>query len=153
MGKTDKLVTIILWALLIVSAILLVSLMVNINAEVETDPVMLSWLNTNLIWAYILIIFGAGVAILSGLAHMFTDKKAAKAGITAILFMGIVALISYLLASPEIPQFAGVNKFIENGTLNEKVAKLVDTGLYATYILLGLAILSTASASVMRLFR
>jgi uncharacterized membrane-anchored protein len=153
MGKTGKIVTIILWALIIVSVILLVSLIVNVNEDVETDPAMLSWVNTNLIWAYILVAIGAGVAILSGLFHMFTDKKAAKNGIISIAFLGVVAVIAYIMASPEIPQFIGVDKFLADGTLNERVAKLTDTGLYATYILLGLAVLSVASSSVMRLFR
>lgn len=153
MGKIGKIVTIILWALLIVSAILIVSLVVNINEEVDTDPAMLSWVNSNLIWAYILVAIGAGVAVVSSLLHMFTDKKSAKNGIISILFLGAVALIAYLLASPEIPQFVGVDKFIADGTLNESVAKMVDTGLYATYILLALAILSIASSSVFRLFR
>ncbi|WP_297091924.1 hypothetical protein [uncultured Draconibacterium sp.] len=152
MGKSAKIVTIILWALIIVSTILLVSLFVNIS-EVDTDPVMGSWINSNLVWGYILVAIGAGVAVLSGLFHMFTDKKAAKAGIISLGFMGVVALLAYMLASPEIPQFVGVDKFIADGTLNESVAKLVDTGLYAVYILLGLAVLAVASSSVMRLFR
>ena len=153
MGKTGKIVTIVLWALLIVSAILLVSLMVNVNEEVDTDPAMLGWVNTNLVWAYILIAIGAGVAILAGLAHTATDKKAAKGGLISLAFMGTVAIVSYALASPEIPQFLGVEKFINDGTLTESVAKMVDTGLYATYILLGIAIVSIAGMSVMRLFK
>ena len=153
MGKTGKIVTVILWALLIVSAILLISLMVNVNEEVDTDPAMVSWVNTNLVWAYILVAVGAGVAVLAGLANMFTDKKAAKGGLISLVFMGGVVLISYLIASPEIPQFLGVEKFLNDGTLNESVAKLVDTGLYATYILLGIAILSIAGMSVVRLFK
>ena len=153
MSKTGKIVTIVLWALLIVSAILVISLMVNINEEVDTDPAMNSWVNTNLVWAYILLAFGAAVAIISSLLHMFTDKKAAKNGVISLLFMGIVFVIAYLLASPEIPQFIGVDKFIADGTLNETVSKMVDTGLYATYILIGLAILAVASSSVIRLFR
>jgi Ni/Fe-hydrogenase subunit HybB-like protein len=153
MDKIGKIVTIVLWALLIVSAILIVSLVVNINPEVDTDPAMLSWVNSNLIWAYILAAIGAGVAVISSLLHMFTDKKSAKNGIISIVFLGAVAVVAYLLASPEIPQFVGVDKFIADGTLNENVAKMVDTGLYATYILLALAILSIASSSVFRLFR
>ncbi len=153
MGKTGKIVTIVLWALLIVSAVLIVSLMVNINEEIDTDPAMNSWVNTNLIWAYILTAIGAGIAILAGLAHTATDKKAAKGGIISLAFMGVVVLISYLLASPKIPQFIGVEKFINDGSLTESVAKLVDTGLYATYILLALAILSIAVMSVVRLFK
>ncbi|WP_321346928.1 hypothetical protein [uncultured Draconibacterium sp.] len=152
MGKTAKIVTIILWALIIVSTILLVSLFVNIS-DVDTDPTMGRWINSNLVWSYILVAVGAGVAVLSGLFHMFTDKKAAKSGLISLGFMAVVILVAYFLASPEIPQFIGVDKFLADGTLNERVAKLTDTGLYATYILLGLAVLAVASSSVMRLFR
>jgi hypothetical protein len=152
MDKTGKIVTIILWALLIVSAVLIVSLMVNIS-ENDLDPTMGSWINTNIVWAYILVALGAGVAILAGLFHTVTDKKAARSGIIALVFMGAVVLVSYLIASPEIPQFLGVDKFINDGTLNESVAKMVDTGLYATYILLALAILSIALSPVVRLFK
>ena len=99
MNKTGKIVTILLWVLLIVSAVLIVSLMVNINEEVKTDPAMNGWVNTNLVWAYIL------------------------------------------------------NKFINDGTLTESIAKMVDAGLYATYILLAIAIVSIAVSPVIRMFR
>jgi NADH:ubiquinone oxidoreductase subunit 6 (subunit J) len=153
MDKAGKIVTIVLWVLLIVSAVLVVSLMVNIDEANETDPTMLSWVNTNLIWAYILAVFAAAVALLAGLLHTVTDKKAAKAGIISLVFLGGVVLISYLLASPEIPQFLGVDKFVNDGTLTASIAKMVDTGLYATYILLAIAILSIVFTSVARLFK
>lgn len=153
MGKIGKIVTIILWVLLLISLVLIVSLMVNINEDVKTDPAMLSWINTNLIWAYILIAFGAGVAIIAGLMQTVTDKKAAKGGLISLVFMGAVALVSYMMASSEIPQFIGVDKFINNGSLTEGIAKLVDTGLYATYILLGIAILAIVLTPVVRMFR
>jgi cation transport ATPase len=153
MEKTGKIVAIILWSLLVVSAILVVSLMVNIDEANKQDPTMLSWVNTNIIWSYILVAFGAGVAIIAGLIHTVSDKKAAKAGLVSLGFMGAVALVAYLLASPEIPQFIGVDKFINDNTLNATVAKWVDTGLYATYILLGISILSIVGTSVTRLFK
>lgn len=152
MEKTGKIVTIVLWSLLIVSAILMVSLMVNIS-DVESDPTMGSWISNNLIWAYILAVFGAGVAVVAGLFHTVTDKKAAKGGLISLGFMGTIAIVSYLLASPEIPQFIGVDKFVNDGTLNENIAKWIDTGLYATYILLGISILSIVVTSVTRLFK
>jgi 4-amino-4-deoxy-L-arabinose transferase-like glycosyltransferase len=127
--------------------------MVNIDEVNETDPTMLGWVNSNLIWAYILVAFAAAVAIIAGLLHTLTDKKAAKAGIISIVFLGAVVLISYLLASPEIPSFIGVDKFLNDGTLNAGIAKMVDTGLYATYILLAIAILSIVFSSVTRLFK
>ncbi|MCK5729627.1 MAG: hypothetical protein KAH68_01045 [Draconibacterium sp.] len=153
MDKIGKIVTVALWVLLLISSVLIVSLMVNINEDVKTDPAMLSWINTNLIWAYILIAFGAGVAIIAGLLQTVTDKKAAKGGIISLVFLGVVALVSYLMASSEIPQFIGVDKFINNGSLTEGIAKLVDTGLYATYLLLGIAILLIILTPVVRMFR
>jgi hypothetical protein len=152
MNKVGKIVTILLWVLLIISAVLIVSMMVNIS-ENEADPTMGSWINTNIVWTYILMAIGAGVAILASIFHMFTDIKAAKKGLLSLVFLGAVALVSYLLASDEIPQFIGVQKFINDGTLTAQVAKLVDAGLYATYILIGLAILSIAYSSVVNLFK
>ncbi|MBW6535627.1 MAG: hypothetical protein K0B11_11505 [Mariniphaga sp.] len=152
MEKVGKIVTIILWVLLIVSAVLIVSMMVNIS-ENDADPTMGSWINSNLVWSYVLLGIGAGIAILAGLFHMATDLNAAKKGLISLVFLVVVAVVSYLLASDTIPQFAGVQKFINDGTLTTQVAKLVDTGLYATYILLALAILSILFSSVNRLFK
>jgi len=152
MNKVGKIVTIVLWGLLIISAVLIVSMMVNIS-ENEADPTMGSWINTNLVWTYILMALAAGIAILASIFHMVADINAAKKGLISVVFLGAVALISYLLASDEIPQFIGVQKFINDGTLTEQVAKLVDTGLYATYILIGLAILSIAYSSVVNSFK
>lgn len=152
MEKVGKIVTILLWVLLIVSAVLIVSMMANIS-ENEADPTMGSWINSNLVWSYVLLAIGAGIAVLAGLFHMATDIKAAKKGLISLVFLAAVAVVSYLLASDAIPQFAGVQRFINDGTLTPQVAKMVDAGLYATYILVALAILSILFSSVTRLFK
>lgn len=152
MTKIGKFVTILLWVLVIVSAVLVISMMVNIS-ENEADPTMGSWITTNLVWAYILMAVGAGIAIIASLIHMFSDIKAAKKGLISLVFLGVIAGVSYLLASDEIPQFLGAQKLINEGVLNAQVAKLIDTGLYATYILLALAALSVAFSGVTRLFK
>lgn len=152
MEKVGKIVTILLWVLLIVSAVLIVSMMVNITDN-EADPTMGSWINSNLVWSYILLAIGAGIAVLAGLFHMATDIKAAKKGLISLVFLVAVAVVSYLLASDAIPQFAGVQKFINDGSLTPQVAKMVDAGLYATYILLAIAVLSILFSSVTRLFK
>ena len=151
MNKTGKIVTIILWVLIVISAILMISLIVNIS-ENDYDPTMNGWINTNLIWTYVLIVIGASVAILAGLFHMFTDKRAARRGLISVGFMGVVVLISYLLASPEMPQFIGIDNFIAKGLTGQTV-KWVDAGLYATYILFGLAVLAIAFSSVSKMFK
>jgi hypothetical protein len=152
MEKVGKIVAILSWILLLVSAVLIVSMMVNIS-ENEADPTMGSWINTNLVWSYVLLAIGAGIALLAGLFHMATDIKAAKKGLISLVFLVVVAVVAYLLASDAIPQFPGVQKFINDGTLTTQVAKMVDAGLYATYILLALAVLSIVFSSVTRLFK
>ena len=152
MDKAGKIVTIMLWVLLIISAVLIISMMVNIS-ENDADPTMGSWINTTLVWTYILLFIGAGIAILAGIYHMATDFQEAKKGLVSIVFLGVIAVISYLLASDQIPQFIGVQRFINEGVLTPQVARLVDAGLYATYILLGLAVLSIVLSPVTRLFK
>jgi uncharacterized membrane-anchored protein len=150
MEKIGKIITFILWALIIVSAVLVISLVANINDVNKQDPAMLSWINANLIWVYILGIIGAGIAVFFGLFHTFTNKQAAKSGLISLVFMGVVAVVAYLLASPEIPQFIGIDKFIAEG-LTSRTVKLVDTGLHATYILFAIAVLSIVLGPVIRL--
>ena len=152
MDKARKIVTILLWVLLIISAVLVISMMVNIS-ENEADPTMGSWINSNLVWTYILMVVGAGIAILAGIYHMATDINAAKKGLISLVFLAAIAVVSYLLASDQIPQFVGAQRFINEGILTPQVARMVDAGLYATYILLGLAILSIVLAPVTRLFK
>ena len=153
MNKTAKIVTILLWVLIIISAVLVVSLMANVGADYKTNAILASWIDANLIWAYILIIFGFGVALVSSIIQMVTDKKAAKRGLLTLLIFVVIVGVSYLFASDAMPQFLGVDKFINNGTLTPRVSKLIDTGLYTMYILLGVAVISIAYSSVSRLFK
>ncbi|HSO86046.1 MAG TPA: hypothetical protein VLQ91_05815 [Draconibacterium sp.] len=152
MEKIGKKITIVLWVLVIVSVILIVSLMANINPSNDQDPAMLSWINANLIWVYILGIIAAGLAVLFAIYHTVSDKQAAKGGLISLAFLGGVALISYLSASPEIPQFLGVDKFIAAG-LNGQTMKFVDTGLIALYIMLAISILGFIVGPIIRIVR
>ncbi len=152
MEKIGKIVTIILWALLIVSAILIISLVANINDANNQDPAMLSWINANLIWVYILGITGAGLALVFGFLHTLGNKEAAKEGLVSLVFLAAVAVVAFLLASPEIPQFIGVDKYIANGLTSDTI-KLVDAGLIATYILFAIAVLAIVLGPVIRLVR
>ncbi len=152
MSKLGRLMTIVLWVLLVVSAVLVVSLMANIS-ENEADPTMGGWIDTNLTWAYILFVAGAGIAIIASLLHTFSDAAAAKRGLISLVFMVVVVGLAYVLASDAIPQFIGVDKYLADGTLTPRVSKLIGTGLYTTYIMLFLAILGIASSSVIKLFK
>lgn len=150
MGKSSKIATILLWVLLLVSAVLVISLVVNIS-ENETDPQMVGWINTNLYWAYLLLFVGAGVAIIGGLVSMFSDIRSAKRALISLVILAAVVLIAYLFASDTMPQFVGIQRAIDAG-LTTQTVKLIDTGLIITYILLGLAVLAIVLSPVTKLF-
>lgn len=152
MAKTSRLLTILMWVILAVSAVLIVSLVVNISDN-KADPVMGGWINTNIVWAYVLLAAGAGIAVLSGFLHMVSDIGAAKKGLISLGAVAVVAVVAYALASDAIPQFIGVDKFIANGSLTPSIAKMVDAGLIATYLLFGVAILSIVWSSVSQIFK
>ncbi|HAX96178.1 MAG TPA: hypothetical protein DCY35_06630 [Prolixibacteraceae bacterium] len=149
--KFTKVLTIILWVILAISAVLVVSLMVNIGED--SDPVMNSWINNNIIWTYILLAVGAGIALLAGVFQMVSDIGAAKKGLLSLGFIAVIAIVSYVLASDAIPQFIGVDKFIADGSLTPGIAKMVDAGLIATYLLFGIAVLSVVWSSVSNVFK
>ena len=150
--KLEKVLTIALWVLLAVSAFLIVSLMTNIS-ENDADATMGAWINTNLTWSYILLAIGAVVAVVFALYNTLTDKAAAKKGLMALVFAGVVLAIAYALSTDVLPQFHGVEKFIAEGTLTPSISKWIDTTLYATYILILLAIVATVVSSVSRVFK
>lgn len=152
MTKYSKILTILLWVILGISAVLIASLMVNISDD-NADPVMGGWINSNIVWAYILMVAGAVIALLSGVFQMVTNFSSSKKGLIALAGFAVVAVISYLLASDAIPQFFGVEKFIASGALNAQIAKMIDTGLIVTYLLLGIAVLSIIWSSVSQVFK
>jgi DMSO reductase anchor subunit len=94
MTKISRLLTIILWVILAVSAVLIVSMMVNISDN-SADPVMGGWINTNLLWAYILLVIGAGIALLSGVLQMASDLSSAKKGLLSLAAVAVVAVVAY----------------------------------------------------------
>ena len=150
MTKSSRIATILLWVLLIISAVLVVSLMVNID-ENTADASMTGWINTNLWWTYILMVVGAGVAVIGGLVHMFSDIRSAKRALISLVILAAVVLVSYLLASDTMPQFIGIQRAINEG-LTAQTVKFIDTGLIITYILLGLAVLAILLSPVTKLF-
>jgi|JFJP01.1.fsa_nt_gi hypothetical protein len=152
MNKIGKYGTIILWAILVITAILAISFIANISDN-EADPDMNSWLSTNLIWAYILLMLSIVILVGFAIYQMIVDFAGAKKGLMSLGLMVAVVLISYLIASDEMPNFLGVQKFIEDGTLTTSTMKWIDTGLIATYLVLGTSIVSIIYASVSRFFK
>jgi len=152
MEKINKFVNIILWVMMGITAILAISFIVNISSNTD-DPEMNRWLDTNLIWNYILLLFSLVLLVFFGVKEMISSFKESKKGMLSLLVIAAIVLVSYLMASDEIPKFLGSDKFVEQGILTPSVSKWVDTGLYTTYIFFALSIVAFIYSSVSRFFR
>jgi hypothetical protein len=147
MEKTAKYISIFTWIVVGISAILAISFGANISSN-EQDPSMLSWLSKNLIWTYILLILSVVLLVGFGVIQLVSNFKESKKGMLAIVAMGVVVLVAYLLSTDAIPVFLGSEKFVEQGILTPKVSKWVDTGLYTTYVFFAISIISIVYSSV-----
>lgn len=156
MDKSRKITTIVLWVLMIISIAIFVYMFVFIDSDI--DPLNPSAKTRELIalninWAIALFAIGAVIILVFSLLEVFGDKsKLIKMAVFLVLFAAIIG-IGYALASSDIPNFYGVNKFIANGTVNETISRWIGTGLHVTYILLGGAFLSIIGFSTVKLFK
>lgn len=153
MNKTRKLASILQIVLMVVSVVLFVLLVINIDDEKNPGSVARLWIERNILWAYILFGLATVITVLFSIVQIFTDKAKAKSAIISLIFMGGILAISYALASGDLPSFFGVEKFIADGSLTESVSKWVGTGLYMTYILSGLTVGSIVVFGIGKLFK
>ena len=93
----------------------------------------IDWL---LIWTYILAGGSFLVIIVMSLIGMLSSKKSALTLLGVLALAAVIIFGAHAFASDTLPTFFGV----EDYNLTLSVAKWVDTSLYVTYLLFGLAI-------------
>ena len=147
-SKVTRILNIILWVILAVSALFFILLLDKIDT-----PQMDSLINLNLRWSYVLFGIAAIVALGFAVSQMFSSGEKAKKSLMAIGAIALVFIIANLLSSSEIPHFYGANAMVQKGTLTPEVAKFTDTLLYSTYILFGGAVLSVVYSGLSRFWK
>jgi len=105
--------------------------------------------NLFIIWSYILFGIAGVSAILFPLVSLILNPKKAVRSLISVGVLGVLALISYLIASDSIPHFIGAQKFDISAT----TSKMVGTGLWAMYILGIVAVLSILYTEVSKIFK
>ncbi|MDP6909367.1 MAG: hypothetical protein QF371_07675 [Flavobacteriales bacterium] len=100
--------------------------------------------NYGIIIAYILLAVAVLAAIVFPLIHFVKNPKNAKGALIGVVALVVVVGISYALSSDVNPS---------NMEITPEGAKQVDTGLFAFYILAGLAIISLIYSEVSKFFK
>ncbi len=149
--KIRKIITIILYVLMGVSIVLVTlfyfgKVVPGTEGTNMEEPVITGKI---LIWAAILVTITAGLALIFPIIHLVTNLKSAKRGLFILLGVAVLIFIAYTLSSNEvltIPGYTGTDNV--SGTL-----KIAGTGLFTTYILAGLAVLSILYSEISTYFK
>lgn len=153
MDKSRKITTIILWVLMIISIAFFIYMFVSIDSETDPSTKAVELITLNINWAIALFALGAVIILIFSLLQVFGDKAKLINMLVFIALFAAVIGIGYSLATGDIPNFFGVDKFIANGTVNETISRWIGTGLYVTYILFGGAFLAIIGFSTIKLFK
>ncbi len=153
MEKTRKITSIILWVLMILSVVTFVYMILSIDDEKNPSATAVQAITMNLNWAIALFAIAAIVVLLFALFQIVTDKRKLISFAIVLGLFAIVFVVSYALASSEIPSFPTAQEMVADGTLNETISRWVDTGLHVTYILSAGALLSIAGFNAANIFK
>lgn len=148
---SNKIVQIILWVLMAVSIIFAVifylgSVVDGTEGTRLEEPVITQ---SFLTWAYILFFATLAITIVFSIINIVVNPKGIKGAIIALIFGAVLITAAFLMSDGtllDLPHYSGKDNI-------PSTLKFVDTVLYSTYILLGLAILSIVYSSVSRLFK
>lgn len=94
----------------------------------------------------VLIIAGAGVAVVFGAAQLLSNVKKNLSLLIGIAVFVVVALIAYSMADDTI-----LKSYPANITTGE--VKFAEAGIYVMYILLGMGALAAVGAEISRIFK
>lgn len=142
MEKSKKFASIVLYVLMAVSVVLFLWMFTSIDSETNPGEKARNLMALNINWAIVMFVVAAIAVFGFAVIQIIGDRAKAINGLGVVLLMGVVVLVAYLLASSEIPQFFGVEKYVADGSLTPSISRWIGAGLNATYILAGGAILS-----------
>lgn len=148
---SSRLIQILLWVLMGVTVIMAVifyggavteeSIGTNLEEPVITE--------TFIYWAYILLGLTAGITLAFSVAGMLLNPRGAKKTLIGVAVGAVVIFIAWYLADDTVlnlPHYTGSDNV-------PKTLKIVDTGLFTTYLLAGLAILAIIYSEISKAFK
>lgn len=147
--KTNTIVKIVAFVIMIVAAILQIIIMVKGDEAIEGSVELQdSLLNTYLYESYIVLFATAAIALLLSVFGVFKDPKKAKNALIGAGAIVLVFVISYLLADGTDSSLY----IVEGEETTADIAKKVGTGLIAFYVLAGATVLSILYVEVTKIF-
>jgi len=148
-NKLIALITkIISWVIMGASIIVALIYFLRISgAEPEMETVVATpYIN----WAIVLLLVGAVLAVLFPLVHFILNPKNIAKVLVSLGALAVVFVAAYLLA--DTTPIVTATSALEPNFSDPAVLRLADTGIIATYILLGTALLALLFTGVRGIF-
>ncbi|TKG92396.1 hypothetical protein EYV94_19330 [Puteibacter caeruleilacunae] len=149
MNKLSNILTIVLGVLLAVSAVLIILMMSSFDDAARLE----SLIEMNLNWGYLLLIAGAGGALVFSVINVFANPANLKKAIISLVGIAVLIAVAYGLASDAIPHTKTADEMVAEGSLTGSVSKMIGTAIWTTYLLLFGAVGSIIYSSVSRLLK
>jgi uncharacterized BrkB/YihY/UPF0761 family membrane protein len=146
---SSRLIKILLGLLMAITLVLVVIFYAGpvVNEGTNQEAPVIT--ETYIIWSYILFGITAGITILFSLYNMIINPKGAKKSLIGIAGAAVLILIAYYLADDSVlnlPHYTGKDNV-------PATLKMVDTGLFTTYLLAGLAIVAIIYSEISKAFK
>lgn len=140
------------WALLGISAILLIFVFTDPYLNDDSLPLLERAPRAEILmyWAYFLFALACFFAILFPLISVVKNPKGAIKVLGIVAAMAVVAFIAYSVA--DTTPIQGTSSTPNPDFSNPTVLSLSDMGLYTTYVLFGVALLSVVFSTVKGFF-
>lgn len=135
-----KYISFIKYALLIISAILVILFMVGALGEDAAVTAMLDWM-------YVLLALGVATAIFMPVINIIQDPKKSVRSLMGLAIVAVVLIVAYAFAS-DAPVVTATKVFD-----NPIELKFTDTSLYAMYAALAAAVASILVGELTNLFK
>jgi len=142
----QKISTIVLYVIAIISVVLAGLFFFGPTKDYGAHSDVPVFTDLNLLWAVVLFIATVVITFVFAIENIATHPKALKRAVISLIAAGVLVLVSYILASGD--PVGGRAEDISGSTL-----KWVGTGLIATYILGGIAIVGIIASEVYRAFK
>ncbi len=149
--KTIKLILRILLGSLMGISVIIAILFVAQLTGAESAEAEKAVAQPMLYWTYCLLAIAAATAVLFPLVSIIQNPKKALKVLVSLAFLGVIFLVSYLVASGSPIETA--TSSTNPDFSDPSILKMAGMGLYATYILFGLAIVLLVVSGVKNLFK
>lgn len=137
------------WGIIGVSVILILIFLIAAMGS-DASPAEVVESNSYIVWYNYVLVGLAGALVLGFfIIEMVTNSKLLINALISLLVVAVVGLISFLLASDEIPQFVGAEKF----NITASTSKIVGTSIIGIYVFLGLAVAGIIYAEISKLLK